>query len=109
VLGKSRGSFRHDADLGLAGAFHPSTILEAAHGADNVAEPLSDTKCRKLSLRGANLTLATLKDADLRGADLHDANLQDADLNGARLPERVGVPSGWQLNGILHTLQRVPQ
>jgi Pentapeptide repeats (8 copies) len=60
-------------------------------------------------LRGADLTLANLNNADLREADLHDAKLRDADLSGARLPEHVGVPSGWELNAILHTPQRVPQ
>ena len=69
-------------------------VLLTIEGADLQYADLREANLQGANLRGANLRGANLRGANLRGADLREANLrganlQYADLRGASLPTEV--------------------
>ena len=64
-------------------------VLLTIEGADLQYADLREANLQGANLRGANLRGANLRGANLREANLRGANLQYADLRGASLPTEV--------------------
>jgi hypothetical protein len=78
LWGRRRGTFRNNADLGLAGAFHPSTVADAGHAQAHAERPARGCDrglaCQELAKTGTNTvdTATQIGHADFADLDLLD-------------------------------------